>query len=609
MRLFIQMPSENGGLWFSVFYLLSFLFCAAFLYFQGYKRKYPMPQWTLLIAAGMFVFIIGTKLFTYTAAQWNMVFHSLRFPEANGKTILGGLIMLVPGILLLKKILRFHYPVLDLVALVLPLAMALQRVGCLLNGCCFGRPTSLPWGIVYGRHSHTFYAQLNDGLVTIYDHNALPVHPTQAYQVIGCLLIALIAWKLRKTWKQPQSQLPFIMALYGLVRFLDEFLRAPAADLVGTRMVMGLSMVQWYVAAGIGLLLAITWLLEKRKHSIRTVQMKPISQIFVLLLNISCILSLFSIRNWLSPAEYSVISLFFLISLSSLLGAYCIRLSNPGFRWLIPVLLPAGMLLMAQSPYIPDENTGKIIYHEISLGGLFANYQQEVSQYLGSDGGCPDYSQPELREYNNYTLGLRYSYNEVYSRSRKFSFKLTGFFGYDNVRVIDTSRTFDEITGGISPFFQYDWNWVGIGGGFNLGKLRYADIDRDSDGLDTYEWENSPGEYNVMPQLNLRIGPKEQAYLDMNLSNNFPSSCPMSFFSVGLGSGLGRLDGRNIEVGNSMGLWYFKGMLPISEYFLIEGMAGNNFSMWGNQQKSFYSIGIVYRFDFRSLPKVSSSNL
>jgi phosphatidylglycerol:prolipoprotein diacylglycerol transferase len=100
----------------------------------------------------------------------------------------------------------------DIFATALPLGHAIARVGCLMAGCCFGRPTTLPWGVTY-----------SDPLTPA--PHGVPLHPTQIYEALYLLAIFGIC-----NWFYPRRRFDGqVMALYLLLyagcRTLNEFLR------------------------------------------------------------------------------------------------------------------------------------------------------------------------------------------------------------------------------------------------------------------------------------------------------------------------------------------------------------------------------------------------
>jgi phosphatidylglycerol---prolipoprotein diacylglyceryl transferase len=66
---------------------------------------------------------------------------------------------------------------------VLLLGLAIQRAGCFLAGCCFGRPTGLPWGVHFPAASPAGRAFPGEA-----------VHPTQLYYLLAFLLVAGFLW-------------------------------------------------------------------------------------------------------------------------------------------------------------------------------------------------------------------------------------------------------------------------------------------------------------------------------------------------------------------------------------------------------------------------------
>ena len=102
----------------------------------------------------------------------------------------------------------------DAVAVGAPLAQAIGRVGCTLNGCCWGNSTSLPWAVVY-THPDSFC-----GL------KGVPLHPTQIYFVLWNLIVFAVVWRLRDRLKPQGSLFLVYLSLYCGGDFALRFLRA-----------------------------------------------------------------------------------------------------------------------------------------------------------------------------------------------------------------------------------------------------------------------------------------------------------------------------------------------------------------------------------------------
>ncbi len=115
--------------------------------------------------------------------------------------------------------------VLDFVAPLGAVGLALTRGGCFLNGCCYGRTSSLPWAVSFPAGSQPQVAQVGAGLVAA-DAPSLPVHPTQLYELVAAAAIFGLLWAAwpRRTFRGQIVLLFFL--LYAPWRFAVEYLRA-----------------------------------------------------------------------------------------------------------------------------------------------------------------------------------------------------------------------------------------------------------------------------------------------------------------------------------------------------------------------------------------------
>ena len=113
---------------------------------------------------------------------------------------MGGLVLGVLGILLFCLI-RKKDPRKIADAFVIPCAcgIVILKIGCFLNGCCFGKHTTRPWGMVFPANEklHDFI----DPLGIIYQGNHA-VHPTQLYEILGVLVALAVALAFQKKLKE-----------------------------------------------------------------------------------------------------------------------------------------------------------------------------------------------------------------------------------------------------------------------------------------------------------------------------------------------------------------------------------------------------------------------
>ena len=165
--------------------------------------------------------------------------------SAAGLTIYGAVLGAALAVWIYSKFGNFKFGYFaDLVAPGILLAQAIGRIGCTINGCCYGIPTSLPWGVVYT--SPNSFAPLG-----------IAIHPTQPYEVIACLIIFAVLLKLRGRFKPDGSLFLVYLSLYSLWRIGVGFLR------VGTPFLFGLHQAQ--VLGLIVLAVAVSWLAYKAR--------------------------------------------------------------------------------------------------------------------------------------------------------------------------------------------------------------------------------------------------------------------------------------------------------------------------------------------------------
>lgn len=112
----------------------------------------------------------------------------------------------------------------DIVVPYMAMAHAFGRIGCFAAGCCFGAPTTGPWGVVFPDGSIVHQAQQSVGLVALADA-PLPVHPTQLYEaVVELVLFAVLLWVRGRKRYDGQVFLLWLIA-YPVARSLIELAR------------------------------------------------------------------------------------------------------------------------------------------------------------------------------------------------------------------------------------------------------------------------------------------------------------------------------------------------------------------------------------------------
>jgi phosphatidylglycerol:prolipoprotein diacylglycerol transferase len=138
----------------------------------------------------------------------------------GGLTLYGGIVAgTVAGLFAARRTGLPMWVAADALAPSLALGTVFGRVGCFLNGCCYGYPTRLPWGVVFPPDS---FAGLEFGPV--------PVHPSQLYFAAAGLALFLLVWAVRRRVRVPGVLFWSLLALLALARIPLDLTRVYEAE-------------------------------------------------------------------------------------------------------------------------------------------------------------------------------------------------------------------------------------------------------------------------------------------------------------------------------------------------------------------------------------------
>jgi phosphatidylglycerol:prolipoprotein diacylglycerol transferase len=220
--------------------MLAFLAATAVAVRLG-KQRGIQPESIFDLTAFILVSaIIGARLL-YVALQWSYFRehpdHIVRLWE-GGLSFHGGLVGgLIAGMVYCRRRGLSFLRMGDVVAPGVALGYAIGRVGCFLNGCCYGGPTDLPWACRF--HDPPITGPLTP-----------PSHPTQIYASIINLGVFYLLLRIFRRQRITGQVLWSYIVFYAIYRFGIEFLRAGVTAQVAAA---GLTQAQW---ASIGMLLA-----------------------------------------------------------------------------------------------------------------------------------------------------------------------------------------------------------------------------------------------------------------------------------------------------------------------------------------------------------------
>ncbi len=112
------------------------------------------------------------------------------------------------------------------------IGVAVARVGCFLNGCCFGGVCPHFWGVRFSRQHLSYLLQIDQGLIPNGARAPLPIHPLQLYFAGTALLISIALYWLRNQQRYPGRLALLFLVCFSATSALWEPLRADTADRV-----------------------------------------------------------------------------------------------------------------------------------------------------------------------------------------------------------------------------------------------------------------------------------------------------------------------------------------------------------------------------------------
>lgn len=242
----------------------------------------PDPQFITNAALyALIAGVVGSRLF-FVAHYFKEKFQghllSIFAVWEGGLELLGGVLLAIVIIIWYLWYHKLHIRrYLDILSIGLLLAIMFGRIGCFMYGCCFGKPTNLPWGVRFPYGSLVYVSQVNPNLernrpqpqlkvppeffdyvdkngiwypkpyadltleqkemVKNGPYRCLPVHPTQLYSSLEAAVLCLVLflfWRRNQRVEKSQHTRLFSMPgctsalmfiLYGVTRFFMEFLR------------------------------------------------------------------------------------------------------------------------------------------------------------------------------------------------------------------------------------------------------------------------------------------------------------------------------------------------------------------------------------------------
>lgn len=213
--------------------------------------------WTLLcgVVGGRLFFLVqhGDDAFRGVQGVGNLLKAAINLSN-GGLVLIGSMFGGAVGFFSVCR--RKNIPALRLLDELAPsifIGIGFGRIGCFLYGCCFGDPTTLPWGVSFPPGSAAFGQLVERGFVSPNARACMPLHPTQLYSAFDGFLLAFVVAAYYPFRRHVGGAFTLGLILYPITRFLIEFLRADELGQLGTGLTISQLLSFLLLAIGLGL--------------------------------------------------------------------------------------------------------------------------------------------------------------------------------------------------------------------------------------------------------------------------------------------------------------------------------------------------------------------
>ena len=203
--------------WYGVMAAIGFLLATVLINMNRKRADMSENQASTLVFIAIIGGVLGARI-TYVIQNWSTQFKD-NFSEIfridhGGLVFYGGFFLAIAGIIIYCRKSKLDIArVLDVFTPAIAIGHAMGRIGCFLNGCCFGNVTHSCLGVHYPAGSAAWVK-----------FSGAAVHPVQLYETCGNILLAAVMFILLRRTKRGVPLASYLI-LYGVLRFSDEFFR------------------------------------------------------------------------------------------------------------------------------------------------------------------------------------------------------------------------------------------------------------------------------------------------------------------------------------------------------------------------------------------------
>jgi phosphatidylglycerol:prolipoprotein diacylglycerol transferase len=213
---------------YTVFTILALLSSVFGIYFYTHRKGFSAKDSFNMVFFMSVCAFLGARILNFFVnfdSYENGLVSFFEF-STRGFSLYGGVLgAIFAGLIVarIRKIELFRFA--DLSTPFVGIGIILMRVGCFLNGCCFGKVTSLPWGIKFPNFSNAHFHQMGKNIFS--GGVVQPVHPTQIYEALFVFICVILAFFLLTRRKKFANGSVFLIcgAFFSAFRWVNMYFR------------------------------------------------------------------------------------------------------------------------------------------------------------------------------------------------------------------------------------------------------------------------------------------------------------------------------------------------------------------------------------------------
>ena len=203
--------------WYGVMAAIGFLLATLLISMNRKRANMSDNQVSSLVFIAIICGVVGSRI-TYVLQNWSAQFsgnllETFRI-DHGGLVFYGGFFLAVGSIMIYcRKSKLDMVRVLDVFTPAMAMGHAMGRIGCFMNGCCYGNVTHSWFGVHYP-----------EGTAPWLKYSGSPLHPVQLYETCGNIVLAAVMFMLLRRTRRG-IPIASYLTFYGILRFSDEFFR------------------------------------------------------------------------------------------------------------------------------------------------------------------------------------------------------------------------------------------------------------------------------------------------------------------------------------------------------------------------------------------------